>query len=364
MARFIVLFILLVHGLIHLMGFAKAFKLADIQQLTQHISKAGGIGWLVSALLFVAAAVLFLLKKDIWWVVAAPAVIISQLLIFGAWQDAKFGTIANVIVLVGVVLGWAAWNFNRAADEAINTLWPKEPVRQEIITDAQLEVLPPVVQTWLRRSGVPGKEQILTAYLYQKGEMRTTPDGKWIPFTSEEYFNTKPPGFVWIADVKMMPGLNLKGLDTYQDSRGHMRIKLLGIIPIVDAAGEKTDQGTLLRYLGEICWIPTAVLSDYISWEQLDSTSAKATMTYGNITASGVFTFDENGDMIRFEADRYYERKEGATLERWEVRNTTYREFDGMRIPVSSEVTWKLKEGDYTWLKINITEFKYNSNLN
>lgn len=64
MIRIIFAFIVIVHGLIHLMGFIKAFKLAEINQLTQNISKPTGLLWLLSALLFITALFVFLLNKD------------------------------------------------------------------------------------------------------------------------------------------------------------------------------------------------------------------------------------------------------------------------------------------------------------
>jgi hypothetical protein len=64
-------------------------------------------------------------------------------------------------------------------------------------------------------------------------------------------------------------------------------------------------------------WVPSAALSDYVTWEEIDSTTAKSTMSYGKIIASGMFKFDENGDFVSFEAKRYYYRKEGSTLEPW-----------------------------------------------
>jgi hypothetical protein len=48
--------ILVVHGLIHLLGFAKAFGLAALPQLRQPISPFLGVLWLIGALLFFAAA--------------------------------------------------------------------------------------------------------------------------------------------------------------------------------------------------------------------------------------------------------------------------------------------------------------------
>jgi hypothetical protein len=118
----------------------------------------------------------------------------------------------------------------------------------------------------------------------------------------------------------------------------------------------------MLRYLAEIVWFPSAALNDYLQWEQVDSTTVKATITHGGITASGLFKFDANGDVVSFEAKRYYSRKSGATLEDWfiQIEPDGYKEFEGVRIPARSAVTWKLKEGDFTWYKLEITDIHYN----
>ena len=47
--------------------------------------------------------------------IAVPALVLSQLLIIMYWQDAKYRTIANVIILVGFVIGYGAWSFNTMA---------------------------------------------------------------------------------------------------------------------------------------------------------------------------------------------------------------------------------------------------------
>ncbi|TAJ11822.1 hypothetical protein DMA11_15290 [Marinilabiliaceae bacterium JC017] len=96
--------IMIIHGLIHLMGFAKAFKLAKVKELTQPISKFMGILWLVGAILFVVAFALSISGAKEWWMVGFPAVIVSQFLIINYWKDAKFGTIANALVLF--VIAW------------------------------------------------------------------------------------------------------------------------------------------------------------------------------------------------------------------------------------------------------------------
>ena len=360
MARIMLAALLLIHGLIHLMGFAKAFKLADIHQLTQPISRSVGVLWLLTAAIFVIIVGLLAFKKDTWWMLAILAVIISQMLIFASWQDAKFGTIANVIVIVGIIIGYGIWSFNQMTNKELHALMPVRSFPSALITESNLTGLPSVVQRWLKRANIVGKERIYTVQLYQKGKMRTTPHSAWMPVEAQQYFTTDPPGFIWIADVKMMPMLHLSGRDKFVNGKGNMLIKALSLLTVADAKGAETDQGTALRYLAEIIWFPTAALNHYIHWEEIDASSAKATLTYDDRTVSGIFYFNSDSDMIAFEADRYYDRKGGATLEKWHIESTEYGERNGIRMPVASEVTWKLKEGDFTWYKLEIPNVIYN----
>ncbi len=106
---------LVVHGLIHLIGTAKAFGVADIPQLTQQIARPLGILWLLAAALFLLAAMLLFTWPQRWWVVGAVAVVVSQVVILTSWSDARYGTIANIVALVGVALGFLSqgWAVSR-----------------------------------------------------------------------------------------------------------------------------------------------------------------------------------------------------------------------------------------------------------
>ncbi len=362
MVRIIFAIFIVLHGLIHVMGFMRAFNLATISQLTQSISKPAGLLWFLTALLFLAVFIVFLINKEWWWMIAAPAILFSQLLIIFYWQDAKFGTIANVIILAATIVAIGNWQFHTMVQKELKSLANLTIPEKKVLTKEMIETLPLVVQKWMQRSNVLGKEIVQTVYLEQTGEMRTTPDSKWMPFEANQWFTTGEPGFIWIVDVKAAPGIHLKGRDKYEDGKGHMLIKLLSLFTVADATGSETDQGTLLRYLAEIIWFPSAAVYDYIKWEQIDPQTAKATMTFCGITASGFFKFDMNNDVISFEARRYFDRKDGATLEGWfiEADPDGYKEFNGIRIPARGTVTWRLKEGDYTWLKLEIEDIQYN----
>jgi hypothetical protein len=104
--RWIVVVLLVVHGLIHLMGFAKAFGYAELPQLTQPVSREMGVLWLAAGLLVVASAVSMVVWPRSAWIVGGVALIVSQAVILSAWSDAKAGTIGNVVLLLAVAHDW------------------------------------------------------------------------------------------------------------------------------------------------------------------------------------------------------------------------------------------------------------------
>jgi len=116
-----------------------------------------------------------------------------------------------------------------------------------------------------------------------------------------------------------------------------------------------------MRFLAEIIWLPSAALSDYIQWASVNDTTGHATLTNGNRTVSGLFYFDEAGDIMGFEGKRYGNFDGLISLETWSVRILEHKEFNGVRIGNKCEVTWKLKQGDFTWLQLEITDIVYNN---
>ena len=109
MLKSVFLGIVVIHGLIHLLGFIKAYNIVSSNLLSQTISKPVGILWLIVTVMFMMVAVLFFLKNDYWLGFGIIAVVLSEFLIIMAWQDAKFGTIPNIIILLVLVLSMGSY---------------------------------------------------------------------------------------------------------------------------------------------------------------------------------------------------------------------------------------------------------------
>ncbi|MEJ7597581.1 MAG: hypothetical protein WKG01_06690 [Kofleriaceae bacterium] len=89
MAKLKLLFVamLVIHGSIHLLGFVKAFGLAEVTQLTAPISRAMGVVWLIATVLLLTAAATRYVAPQWFWVVGGVALVLSQVLVISAWGD-------------------------------------------------------------------------------------------------------------------------------------------------------------------------------------------------------------------------------------------------------------------------------------
>lgn len=363
----LLLLLIVFHGLIHFIGFARSWNIFEFKDfmgrtlfvIPEYAHKPLGLLWLTSMLLFLLTAVR-IMTGSYWWVVAAIAVLISQALIIIFWKDAKAGTLANLLILTLAIINFADWSFNRFVQNEIRDIINKEnSTASGAVSITSIKELPECVQSWLIASGALGKKTIKTVHLKQKGEMRTSPNGSWMFTHAEQFFNIDKPAFIWRVRVNMNALIWYTGRDKFKDGSGSMLIKLFSLIPLVNSSGREIDQGTLLRFMGEMCWFPSAAVSPYIKWETLDKNSVKATIRFGLTEASGIFRFDTNGNVLSFSAKRYMANGKSATLEDWYVPCREWKVLNGFKIPVKGEVIWSLKSGNFSYYKWEITEINY-----
>lgn len=98
MLRYLLFALLLLHGAFHLVGF-----LTPVAGRVMAIDRAPGIYWAACSALFGLTVLLLILHEKHWVWVALLAALISQVLIASAWEQARFGTLFNVVIVVMVV---------------------------------------------------------------------------------------------------------------------------------------------------------------------------------------------------------------------------------------------------------------------
>lgn len=266
-----------------------------------------------------------------------------------------------VVVLVGGV-AFADMNFRaRARREARDLFSQIDPAAAPIITAADFAGLPAPVETYLRRCLREGQPRILSARLRQTGQFRPDPQKGWLPAQAEQYFTTQPPGFIWLAKVKMMPLVWIAARDYYLRRRGNMLIRLMSLATIDDARGAALDLGAFIRLLAESMWLPTAFLpGETVRWEAIDARSAKMIATDGELETTLTFYFNDDGDFCEVLSQERHRGTEAQPTP-WRGRAWNYQTFDGVRLPVEAEVGWESAETGYEpYYRLSITEIEFN----
>lgn len=229
-------------------------------------------------------------------------------------------------------------------------------LRQEDISH-----LPTPVQRSLRQSGLVDLRIPAKIVVRQKGAIRTSPTGRWLRFTAREQYQIDPPGFVWQATLKSA-GLTVgRAVDSLEDGRGRMHVRILGLLNVVDATGPEMDQGSLMRWLNETMWFPAAWASPVISWEPVDENSAVGSVSFGGLSVRGEFRFDPEGRLIDFRADRYRDVKGSFEMTPWSTPLTEHARFDGVELPSYGTALWELEEGNFEYIRIRATDVQYSS---
>ncbi|WP_291789299.1 DUF6544 family protein [Cecembia sp.] len=353
--------LILLHALIHLLGFVKAFQFAELKDFPLQISKPVGLFWLGSAMVLLTTGFFYFKENPYWWLFAFVGLILSQVLIISQWSAAKFGTLPNLIILVVAIISYAQFNFEKKiAEEIRETLPSSDPLLP--LTESSIQHLPISVRRWLQYSGVIGRPAIQSVYMQQSYQLKLKPEQKnWYTANATQLSVTNPPSFVWSVDVQMMPLLYAFGRDKFVEGKGEMLIKLLSLLPVAkDGYNPQFNEAALQRFLGELVWYPSAAVLDYIEWEEIDNNKAEATMTIGQTKGKGVFEFDDEGKLLQFTANRYMSSGADAIKKDWVVRTLSYKEFNGVQLPNKCNATWVLESGDWTWALFEVDSVVFN----
>jgi hypothetical protein len=356
---------LVVHGLIHLLGFAKAFELAELPELTRPIAAPIGVVWLATALLFLLTAGALFVWPRWWWAIGAVAIAVSMAAIVPSWADAKFGALANLIVLVGVVFGFAAHGpFSpRAAYEREVTRLLDSPVPDAVLIDADLAPLPVPVQRYLRRSGVIGQPRVHNFRARLHGRIRQGPESRWMPYTAEQHNSVDEPARLFYMDASMLL-VPFQVLHRYVGASATMRAKVVGVVPVADMAGPEATQAETVTLFNDMCIMAPATLIDpAITWDETDGRTVRASFTNAGHTIRAELVFNEAGELTNFWSDdRRRASADGRTLDpvRWSTPVGSYRAFGSIRLASRGEARWHEEGGEYAYIELELDEVAYN----
>jgi hypothetical protein len=357
--------VIVLHGLIHLMGFAKAFGYADLPQLTQPISPGMGMLWLAAAILMLATAGALFLWPRGWWAIGAIAVVVSQVAIMASWNDARFGTIANVVILVAIVFGFLAWGPSslRAQYETDVARGLARMTNPPIVIEADLARLPAPVAGYLRASGVVGQLRVVNMRARMHGRIRGAAGDPWMPFEAEQHnFYDRPARFFYMNASRMF--MPIQGYHRFVDREATMLVKLAAIVPVARASGPDMTQAETVTLFNDMClFAPATLIDPAIGWEPVDARTVRATFTHAGHTIRADLTFNDRDELVDFHSDdRRQAAAAGAPMRavRWSTPVGDYRRFGAVRLGARGEARWHDPAGTYAYIEITLDDIQFN----
>jgi hypothetical protein len=313
---------------------------------------------LLSALFFIAAAAQLWKRRLNWFHPALIGVLISQMWIFSNWEDTKLGSLANLVILAGILVGYSKSRFEGQFLEDVQATFENLKNADILLQEEDLEPLPPQVQEYIRRSGALGKPRVENFYLEFEGEMRRE-GAPWFGFRSRQYnFVPRPKRFFFMkARVR---GVSTDGYHSYQPPMAKMVVKALSIIPVVHNDDPEMFPTESVTFLNDLClFAPGALIDERLSWEPLDSHRVRVLFSIKTITVSAILYFDQAGDLVDFRSeDRLNVDKNRRYPFTTPVRD--YREFSGIRVPSYGEAVWHYPDGEFAYGKFRVKTLCYN----
>jgi hypothetical protein len=192
----------------------------------------------------------------------------------------------------------------------------------------------------------------------QIGEMQLKP-GRWMPFRAEQEIAVEVVGFIWRATFRPVPFIPLRVRDWYRAGAAGLDVRLWGLLPVVHARGRQIARGEAIRYLVELPLAPQAMaLNTELEWREVDELTAEVTTLAGGERVTALLHFDDAGDVVAASAEAR-PRTVGKQVVDTPFRGLfgEYREFDGVRLPTTAEVSWLLPDGPFTYFRCRITDW-------
>ncbi len=242
-------------------------------------------------------------------------------------------------------------------DALISSQKEREPTSFE-----KLDTFPEIVQKYLRLVLKEGIEPIYYARLLHSGEFRTDPKQPWFSIKGFYHYLSEKPAFFWKGKIKPLPILVITARDFYYKGKGEVKIRLNKIIPMGKDTGPDMDKASLLRFISEMPLFPSVFLTaNYIRWEEIDSTSARIFIEDEGLKAEGIFTFNEKGEIISFEAERARLTRSESSIDKWGGYYENYQDFGSFRVPTYFVGIWYLPEEDFEYVRFKVESIEFNN---
>lgn len=278
-----------------------------------------------------------------------------------------FIVLGMLLVIIGALVIWFNIPYSpvkKQFQNDITALFAENQlsVDNRLFTEKDFSQLATAIQRYIENCGYIGTQKM--SYLKMEYNNVNFSQGKdrpalTIDYTQYNFINE--PCRMALIDSSMFC-IPFEGYDYYQNGTGGMKGVIAKAITLFDQTGADMDKACLATFLAESLFAPTILLQDYIIFEEISDFEVKATISYKGQTASGIFTFNEQYEMISFTTnDRAVAGTDGSMeYVPWSAICNDYQlSSNGIKYPTKFQAVWNYPEGDFVYFDGVISEVSY-----
>ena len=246
---------LVVHGLIHLMGTAKAFGVADIPQLTQQIAKtarhplASGWGMIPlgrDSLLHLASTVV---GGRCWCgrrVAGCDPHVVERCPVRDDREHCRArGRHPRLpVAMPSSFRAEYGCEIAQGLGRAVAT---------PLLTEADVAQLPTLVQRYIRLNGAVGQPRVQQNFCARfQWYIRSGPSARWMSFTGEQVQLLRP-AIASVSHGRLNVRVLFQVFHRFVGPSATMRVKVASVVTMVDAKGPEMDEAETVTLFNDLC---------------------------------------------------------------------------------------------------------------
>ncbi|HKU85273.1 MAG TPA: DUF6544 family protein [Casimicrobiaceae bacterium] len=143
----------------------------------------------------------------------------------------------------------------------LEELWDSAPPAAAAFDPANLSTRPAIVQAYLAHAIAAGTPLASAVRLRMHGAIRLK---RWRKFRAEQVI-VRERGMIWRARVRLC-AFTIRGEDRFVGGEGAMSWKVLGVLPLLRAAGPDVARSAAGRVAAESIWLPSLLCDDKVWW--------------------------------------------------------------------------------------------------
>lgn len=272
-----------------------------------------------------------------------------------------------LLVLAGALMIWFNISYSPVKKEFQNDAASlvehnKLPNGNEVFTKEDFANLPTIIQKYIENCGYIGtpKMSYLKMECYDV-DFSQGRNGAKLKIDYTQYNFVKEPCRIALIDSSMF-GVPFEGYDYYKNGTGGMKGVIAKAITLFDQTGADMDKACLATFLAESMFAPSILLQDYITFEEISDFEVQATISYGGQTASGIFTFNAQYEMISFTTNDRAATGTDGSMEYipWSALCGEYHlSENSIKHPTKFQAVWNYPNEDFVYFDGVISEVSY-----